>query len=88
MLPAGGDGAPLPTARPAAGVWKARPPGGPPRHIRVVCRPVEAGPATVPPKNATLVTVISARAVTVPPGLLSAVSVPLTKPGHFLPPCG
>ncbi len=39
---------------------------------------VEAEPAAVPLKNVALVTVITARAVAVPPGLLSAVSVPLT----------
>ena len=88
MPPVHGDGAPLPLARPAAGVGKAGPPGGPPRHTRVVSRLVEAEPPTVPSKNTTLVTVITVRAVTVPPELLSAVSVPLTKPGHFLPPCG
>ena len=49
---------------------------------------VEAEPARVLPQNTTVATVIAARAVTVPPGLLSAVSVPLTKSGHFLPPCG
>jgi hypothetical protein len=49
---------------------------------------VEAEPAAVPAKNAMLVTVITAGAVTVPPWLLSAVSVPLTRSGHFLPPCG
>jgi hypothetical protein len=49
---------------------------------------VEAEPAAVPAKNATLITVITAGAVTVPPWLLSAVSVPLTRTGHFLPPCG
>jgi hypothetical protein len=88
MLPVHGDGTPLPTVRPAARVWKTWPPGGPPRHTRVVSRSVEAEPAGVPSKNTTLVTVINERAVTIPPELLSAVSVPLTKPGHFLPPCG
>jgi len=49
---------------------------------------VEAEPAAVPAQNATLITVMTAGAVTVPPWLLSAVSVPLTRTGHFLPPCG
>ena len=49
---------------------------------------VEAELVAVPPRNVALVTVITARAVTVPPWLLSAVSVPLTRTGHFLPPCG
>jgi hypothetical protein len=88
MLPVHGDGAPLPAARPAAGVRKARPPDGPPRHTRVASRLVEAEPAAVPSESVAPVTVITARAVTVPPELLPAVSVPLTKPGHFLPPCG
>ena len=88
MLPVHGDGTPLPLARPAARVGKAWPPDGPPRHTRVFSRLVEAEPAGLPSKNTTLVTVITVRAVTVPPELLSAVSVPLTKPGHFLPPCG
>ena len=88
MLPVRGDGTPLLLARPAARVRKARPPDGPPRHTRVVSRLVEAEPAGLPSKNTTLVTVITVRAVTVPPELLPAVSVPLTKPGHFLPPCG
>jgi len=85
----GGDGTPLPVNRPAAGVRAApRPNDGPARHTRVVSLLVEAEPAAVPAKNATLITVITAGAVTVPPWLLSAVSVPLTRTGHFLPPCG
>jgi hypothetical protein len=87
MLPVHGDGTPLPAARPAARVRKAWPPDGPPRPARVDSRLVEAEPAAVPPENTALVTVIAAGAVTVPSGLLSAVSVPLTKSGHFLPPC-
>ena len=79
MLPVHGDGAPLPLVRPAARVGKAWPPDRPPRHTRVASRLVEAEPAAVSPKDTMLVTVIAARAVTVPPGLLlSAVSVPLT----------
>src|SRR5262245_28696456 len=81
-------GTPLPLPRPAAGVRKAWPPDGPSRHARVVSRLVEPEPAAVPPRNVALVTVITAGAVTVPPWLLSAVSVPLTKTGHFVPPCG
>jgi len=88
MLPVHCYGTPLPLARPATRVRKAWPPGGPPRNTRAGSRLVEAEPPTVPSNNTTLVTVISVRAVTVPPELLSAVSVPLTKPGHFLPPCG
>ena len=88
MLPVHGDGTPLPLARPAARVGKAWPPDGPPRHTRTGSRLVEAEPEAVPSKNATLVTVITDGAVAVPPELLPAVSVPLTKPGHFLPPCG
>jgi len=90
MLPShGGDGTPLPVKRPATGVRTApRPNDRPARHTRVVSRLVEAEPATVPAQNATLITVITAGAVTVPPWLLSAVSVPLTRTGHFLPPCG
>ena len=49
---------------------------------------VEAEPATVPSKNATLVTVITARAVTVPPGLRRAVIVSPGRSGHFLLLCG
>jgi len=88
MLQVHGDGTPLPLTGSAAGIRKAWPPGRPPGHTRVVSRLVEAEPPAVPSKNTTLVTVITVRAVTVPPELLSAVSVPLTKPGHFLPPCG
>jgi hypothetical protein len=86
----GADGTLLPVQRPAAGVRTApRPNDGPARHARVAFRLlVEAEPAAVPAKNATLITVITAGAVTVPPWLLSAVSVPLTRSGHFLPPCG
>jgi len=85
----GGDGTPLPVKRPAAGVRTApRPNDRPACHTRVVFRLVEAEPAAVPAKNATLITVITVGAVTVPPWLLSAVSVPLTRTGHFLPPCG
>ena len=39
---------------------------------------VEAGSVAVPSKNATLVTVITVRVVTVPSWLLPAVLVPLT----------
>jgi len=79
VLPVHGDGAPLPLVRPAAGVGEAWPPDRPPRPTRVASRLVEAEPAVVPAKNVALVTVmITARAVTVPPGLLLAVSVPLT----------
>ena len=88
MLPLHGDGAPLLVERPAAGVGKARPPDGPSRHARVDFRLVEADRAAVLSKNTTLVTVIAARSVTVPPWLLSAVNVPLTSTGHFLLPCG
>jgi hypothetical protein len=88
MLPAHGEGAPLPLARPAAGVRKAWPPDGPSRHARVDFRLVEAEPATVPSKDATLVTVIAARVMTVPCWLPPAVLVPLTGSGHFLLPCG
>jgi len=85
----GGDGTPLPVKRPAAGVRAApRPNDGPARHTRVISLLVEAERAAVRSKNATLITVITAGAVTVPPWLLSAVSVPLTRSGHFLPPCG
>ena len=85
----GGDGTPLSVKRPAAGVRTAsRPNDGPARHARAVSLLVEAEPAAVPAKNVALVTVIPAGAVTVPPWLLSAVSVPLTRSGHFLPPCG
>ena len=49
---------------------------------------VEAEPGAVPSENTTLVTMITVRAVTVPSWLLLAVSVPLTRSGHFLPPCG
>jgi hypothetical protein len=78
MLPAHGEGAPLLLARPAAGVRKAWPPDGPSRHARADFRLVEAGSEAVRSKNATLVTVIAVRAVTVPPWLLPAVLVPLT----------
>jgi hypothetical protein len=78
MLPAHGEGAPLPLVRPAARVRKAWPPGGPSRPARADFSLVEAGPATVPSKDTTLVTVIAARAVTVPSWLLPAVLVPLT----------
>jgi hypothetical protein len=88
MLPAHGEGAPLPLARPAAGVRKAWPLSGPSRPARADFSLVEAGPATVPSKSTTLVTVITARAVTVPSWLLPAVLVPLTGSGHFLLPCG
>ena len=88
MLPAHGEGAPLLLARPATGVRKAWPPDGPSRHARVDFRLVEAEPTTVPSKNVALVTVIAARAMTVPSWLLSAVLVPLTGSGHFLLPCG
>ena len=89
MLPVHVEGAPLPLLRPAAGVRKARLPGGPSRHARVDFRLVEADPAAVPAKSTTLVTVIAARAMTVPSGLLlPAVLVPLTGSGHFLLPCG
>jgi hypothetical protein len=78
MLPAHNEGAPLPLARPAAGVRKTWPPDGKSRHARADLRLVEAEPVAVPAKNATLVTVIAVRAVTVPPWLLPAVLVPLT----------
>ena len=85
----GADGTLLPVKRPAAGVRAApRPNDGPARHTRVVSLLVEAEPAAVAPKNTTPITVITAGAVTVPPWLLSAVSVPLTRTGHFLLPCG
>ena len=88
MLAVHGGGTPLPLACPAAGVGKAWPPDGPPRHARTGSPLVVAAPGAVASKNATLVTVITDGAVAVPPELLPAVSVPLTKPGHFLPPCG
>ena len=88
MLPAYGEGTPLPLPRPAARVRKAWPPGGPSRHAWLGSCLVEAEPVAVPPKNVALVTVITARAVTVPPWLLPAVSVPLTDSGHFLLLCG
>ena len=88
MLPAHGEGTPLLLPHPAARVRKAGPLDRPSGPTRVDSRLVEAEPVTVPSKNVALVTVITARAVTVPPWLLSAVSVPLTSSGHFLPPCG
>ena len=88
MLPAHGEGAPLPLVRPAARVRKAWPPGGPSRPARADFSLVEAGPVAVPSKNVALVKVITARAVTVPSWLLPAVLVPLTGSGHFLLPCG
>ena len=88
MLPIHGERATLLLPRPAARVRKAGPLDGPSGPTRVDSRLVEAEPVTVPSKNVALVTVIIARAVTVPPRLLSAVSVPLTSSGHFLPPCG
>ena len=92
MLPVhDGDGAPLPVTRPAAGVRTAAPgpDDGPARHARVVVRVVtEAEPPAVPLENTTVATVIAARAVTVPPWLLPAVSVPLTRSGHFYPRLG
>jgi len=78
MLPAHGEGAPLPLARPAAGVRKAWPLSGPSRPARADFLLVEAGPVAVPSKNVALVTVITARAVTVPPWLLPAVLVLLS----------
>ena len=78
MLPAHNEGAPLPLARPAAGVRKAWPPDGPSRPARADFSLVEAGSVAVPSKNATLVTVITVRVVTVPSWLLPAVLVPLT----------
>ena len=66
MLPVHGDGAPLLLARPAAGVRKAWPPDGPSRHARFDFRLVEAEPTTVSSKDTTLVTVVAARAMTVP----------------------
>jgi hypothetical protein len=78
MLPIHGEGAPLPLARPAAGVRKAWPPDGPSRHARADFSFVEAEPVAVRSKDTTLVTVITARAVTVPSWLLPAVLVPLT----------
>jgi len=84
----GADGTPLPVKRPAAGVRKAWPLGRPARPTRAVSGLVEAERAAVRSKNTTLITVITAGAVTVPPWLLPAVSVPLTSTGHFLLPCG
>jgi hypothetical protein len=78
LPPVHGEGAPLPLARPAAGVRKAWPPDGPSRHARVDFLLGEAGSVAVPSKSTTLVTVITARAVTVPSWLLPAVLVPLT----------
>ncbi len=52
--------------RPAAGVRKAWPPGGPSRPARADFLLVEAEPVAVPSKNVALVKVITARAVTVP----------------------
>jgi hypothetical protein len=80
MLPVhGGDGTPLPVKRPAAGVGTApRPNDRPACHTRLVSRLVEAELAAIPSKDTTLVTVITARAMTVPSGLLPAVLVPLT----------
>ena len=88
VLPVHGEGTPLPLLCAAAGVREARLPGGPSRHARVDFGLAEADLTTVPSKDTTLVTVITARVVTVPPWLLSAVSVPLTSSGHFLLPCG
>ena len=63
-----GEDAPLPVKRLAARVGTAARLGdGPSRHTRVVFRLVEAEPAAVPAGNTTLVMVITARAVTVPP---------------------
>ena len=80
MLPVhGGDGTPLPVKRPAAGVGTTpRPNDGPACHTRLVSRLVEVELAAVPSKSTTLVTVITARAMTVPSWLLPAVLVPLT----------
>jgi hypothetical protein len=78
MLPVHGEGASLPLERPAAGVRKAGPPDGPSRPARADFRLVEAERAAVPSKSTTLVTVITARAMTVPSWLLPAVLVPLT----------
>jgi hypothetical protein len=88
MLPVHREGAPLLLARPAAGVREAWPREGPSRPAGADFRLVEVEPATVPSKDTTLVTVIAARAMTVPSWLLSAVLVPLTGSGHFLLPCG
>ena len=88
MLPVHGEGAPLPLARPPAGVRKAWSPDGPSGHARADFSLVEAESTTVPSNNVALVTVIAARAMTVPSRLLSAVLVPLTSSGHFLLPCG
>ena len=88
MLPIHGEGTPLLLARPAAGVRKARPPDGPSSPAGADFGLVEAEPATVPSKDTKLVTVIAARAMTVPSWLLPAVLVPLTGSGHFLLPCG
>jgi len=85
VLPVHADGAPLPLPRPAAGVREGRLPGGPARHARADFRLVEAERGAVPSKNTTLVTVIAARAMTVPSWLLlPADLVPLTDSGHFL----
>jgi hypothetical protein len=78
LPPVHGEGAPLPLACPAAGVRKAWPPDGPSRHARADFSFVEAEPVAVRSKDTTLVTVIAARAVTVPSWLLPAVLVPLT----------
>ena len=78
LQPVHGEGAPLHLARPAAGVRKAWPPDGPSRHARADFSFVEAGPVAVRSKDTTLVTVIAARAMTVPSWLLPAVLVPLT----------
>jgi hypothetical protein len=78
LPPVHGEGAPLPLARPAAGVRKAWPPDGPSRHARADFSFVEAELVAVRSNDTTLVTVITARAVTVPSWLLPAVLVPLT----------
>ena len=78
LPPVHGEGAPLPLARPAAGVREAWPPDGPSRHARADFSFVEAEPVAVRSKDTTLVTVIAARAMTVPSWLLPAVLGPLT----------
>jgi len=76
--PAHGDGTPLRPARPATGVRESWPPDGPSGHARAGSCLLEVELTAVPPKGTTLVTVIIARAVTVPSWLLPAVSVRLT----------
>ena len=76
--PGHGDGTPLRLARPAAGVREGWPPDGPSGHARAGSCLLEVELTAVPPKGVALVTVIGARAVTVPSWLLPAVRVRLT----------